>query len=214
MAISSYAELKTAVAAWGKRSDLTALIPDFITLAESRIARSLLARTQGQEDELTTVAGSRYVDLPDGFDAPIALWLKAHLPREPLPQVLASAQPGDNSSGYPEWWAIDGTRIAFDKPASQAWAFDFRYKKSFTLSDAEPTNYILTTYPDVYLFGALTELCAYTLDGQQGAVWDARFQAAISAAESAENENRSGARLMTEFTAMERQGRFNINRGY
>jgi len=37
MSIATYSELQTAVADWMHRTDLTAKIPDFITLAESRI---------------------------------------------------------------------------------------------------------------------------------------------------------------------------------
>jgi hypothetical protein len=39
MAISTYAELQTAVANWLDRDDLTARIPEFITLAEAKIRR-------------------------------------------------------------------------------------------------------------------------------------------------------------------------------
>ena len=39
MAISTYAELKTSIANWLDRSDLTDVIPDFIALAETRHKR-------------------------------------------------------------------------------------------------------------------------------------------------------------------------------
>ena len=35
MALVNYSDLKTSIADWLNRSDLTATIPDFITLAES-----------------------------------------------------------------------------------------------------------------------------------------------------------------------------------
>lgn len=214
MSITTYSELKTAIASWSKRSDLTSQMADFIALAESRISRSLLARVMEVETELTMTANDRYVTLPADFDSPIALWLKANLPREQLAQRLPQDLPVTTSSGYPEWWAIDGTNIAFDKPAEQAWDFDFRYTKSLTLSDSAPTNYILTNYPDVYLFGALVEASQYGLDPQQSAVWEVRFQSAIAEAADAEHANRSGAQLVTEFGAFPGRGRFNITRGY
>lgn len=70
MAITTYSELKTALANWSKRTDLTAMMGDFIALAESRIQRSLLARAQEVETELTMAPGSRYVALPSDFDSP------------------------------------------------------------------------------------------------------------------------------------------------
>ena len=39
MAISNYSELKTAIASWLDRTDLTDIIPDFIALAETRHKR-------------------------------------------------------------------------------------------------------------------------------------------------------------------------------
>lgn len=214
MAISTYSELKTALANWSKRTDLSTVLGDFIALAEARIQRSLLARAQEVETELTMVAGSRYVALPADFDSPRALWLKANLPREELPQVLPEQLTGSNTSGYPEAWAIDGSNIAFDKPASSAWAFDFRYCKPLSLSDSTTTNYILTNYPDVYLFGALVELHDYTFNGEKSAMCEARFQAAIRDASDAENESRKGALLMTDIPGSMRQNTFNVYRGY
>ena len=214
MAISTYSELKTALANWSKRTDLSTVLGDFIALAEARIQRSLLARVQEVETELTMVAGSRYVALPADFDSPRALWLKANLPREELPQVLPEQLTGSNTSGYPEAWAIDGSNIAFDKPASSAWAFDFRYCKPLSLSDSTTTNYILTNYPDVYLFGALVELHNYCVNGEQSAMCEARFQAAIRDASDAEHESRKGAVLMTDIPGSMRHNTFNVYRGY
>lgn len=42
--INDYATLKTAIASWLARADLTAAIPDFIQLAETRFNRELRVR--------------------------------------------------------------------------------------------------------------------------------------------------------------------------
>lgn len=91
---------------------------------------------------------------------------------------------------------------------------DFRYCKPLSLSDSTPTNYILTNYPDVYLFGSLVELHGYTFSGEQSAMCEARFQAAIRDASDAENESRKGALLMTDIPGSMRQNTFNVFRGY
>ena len=44
MAISTYAELKTSIANWLDREDLTDIIPDFIALAETRHKRDFKIR--------------------------------------------------------------------------------------------------------------------------------------------------------------------------
>ena len=45
MAIDSYTKLKTSVATWLDRDDLTDNIPDFISLAEDRINRHIRVRS-------------------------------------------------------------------------------------------------------------------------------------------------------------------------
>lgn len=214
MSITNYTELQAAIASWAKRSDLTAVIPDFIALAEVRIARALQARPTEYETELTMTVGSRYVALPTGFDYPLGLWIKSSLPREPLPQRLPENLSGENTSGVPEAWAIDGENIAFDRPASETWAFDFRYAKPFALSVASPTNYILTNHPDVYLFGAMVEVSTYTADMAGAATWETRFARALEDAANEEHKNRAGATLATDLPATMDGGRFDIERGY
>lgn len=215
MAITNYTELKASVASWGKRSDLTALIPDFITLAEKRLNRNLLTRAQEFEVELTATPGSRYINLPDGVINPVGLWLKAYLPRTKLTQLLPVDLPvKTNVSGYPEYWAIDAQTIAFDKLAGDAYTFDFRYSGNLALSDASPTNYVLSNDPDLYLFGALVELHKYAMDEQEAASWEARFQLSLDQANSNENDTRATAVMTTEIGQIVRNGRFNIIRGY
>ena len=41
MALTSYSELKSSLADWLNRDDLTSVIPDFISLAEAQIERRL-----------------------------------------------------------------------------------------------------------------------------------------------------------------------------
>ena len=214
MPITTYAELKSEVADWLHRDDLTAKIPTFIALAESRINKTFLPRSQEQEDELTTIPGSRFVALPAGVINPMGLWMKAWLPRHKLHQCLPEELPvRTNASGYPEYWAIDGTNIAFDIPASAALAFDFRYTKAFALSDANPTNYILDNSPELYLLGSLFEACTYAAD-DRAQLFDGRFQAALQNASNNENDTRATAPLVTELTGAVSNARFNIIRGY
>ena len=44
MGFATYTELKTSIANYLGRSDLTSVIPDFITFAEIRLAREIRAR--------------------------------------------------------------------------------------------------------------------------------------------------------------------------
>ena len=64
MAISTYAELQTAIANFLARSDLTSQIPDFITLAEARMSRELETRSQEKRAQASTSASDEFISLP------------------------------------------------------------------------------------------------------------------------------------------------------
>ena len=64
MSISTYAELKTAIANFLARDDLTDQIPNFIQLAESRMNRELETREQQKRVTATLTSGDEYIALP------------------------------------------------------------------------------------------------------------------------------------------------------
>ena len=64
MALSNYTGLKASIADFLNRDDLTAVIPDFITLAEAQINRDIRhfkmeARSSGQQS-----SGDEYMQVP------------------------------------------------------------------------------------------------------------------------------------------------------
>lgn len=213
MSISNYSELQTAVAAWLKRGDLTARIPDFIRLAEIRIKSMLDVRDLEVTTDLVTIPSSATVALPSDFKSPVALWLDDINPRERLDQVLPENLPYNTVPNRPLYWAIDGSNIRFQTPANAEYPVKFRYMQLFELSDTNPTNYILTQYPDVYLFGALFEAADFSFDEQNAVKWDAKSRDAIKRASDQENSNQKFVPLVTEFGQIMKR-RFNIYRGY
>ena len=67
MAITTYAELKTAVADWLNRSDLTAVIPSFIALAESHFNQEERLRNQKSIVRATATFNQEYEALPGDY---------------------------------------------------------------------------------------------------------------------------------------------------
>jgi len=62
MSITTYAELKSSISSWLNRDDLTAVIPDFISLAEAGINRDL--RHYKMVNRVDATLDSRYVQVP------------------------------------------------------------------------------------------------------------------------------------------------------
>jgi hypothetical protein len=200
MAISTYTELKTAIASWLHRTDLTSSLQDFITLAESRINKTLRGTQQELETTLTATPGTRTIALPTGFKEAMALWLTYYGDRQELPFINPDQVLVPQSQGLPTRWTIDGVNLAFDIVPDAAYTFALRYLKNAALSDTNPTNWLLTAYPDVYLYGALIEGAAFIRDTEQLAIWKQAFDTALQEAVNAEMRNKKLATLTTELS--------------
>ncbi len=62
MALTTFAELKTSIADWLNRDDLTTVIPDFITLAEHQMEREV--RHYKMIERSNANLDSRYSQVP------------------------------------------------------------------------------------------------------------------------------------------------------
>lgn len=176
MAIATYSDLKTKVASWGRRSGnatFVSEVPDIITFAESRLNRELPAVETDQA--LTGTADSRRIDISAyAVVEPIALFLaETNMDEREVSLRADGTFPYLTSAGRPRLAAIDGTNIDFDCPLDQAYPFRFRYRQRFALSDAAPTNWLLTNHPDIYLAAALMWGAGYREDWQNGAAFKA-----------------------------------------
>ena len=84
MAITTYAQLQTAVSGWLDRTDLTTIIPDFITLAEAQFQRSI--RHRSMVTRSTATISGRYSATPTDWMQTITLQLNTD-PIDPLEYV-------------------------------------------------------------------------------------------------------------------------------
>lgn len=165
MAISTYAELQTAVSDWMARSDLSGNAADFITLAEARLNREIPAV---QTDvTLTGTLGSRRIDVSaNSVTSAIALFLvDTDGDETELTRKMDGTFPYLDTSGEPQFWAMDGSAaIDFDCPLDTAYTFRFRIKQRYALSVSATTNWLLTNHPDIYLAATLVWGGAFTKD--------------------------------------------------
>ena len=196
MPFTNYTELKAAVTGWLHRSDLVAQIPDFIALAEVGINRIAQVRSMENEVPLTVAAGARVVALPTGFVSPLAVWMGTH--RRELSPATPEELPVTTAPGHPEYWAIDGTNLAFDCPSDIARTATLRYRGGFKLSDAAPTNALLTKYPDIYLYGTLMQAAPWLRDNDSIPLWQAMYARTASEINRTESRSRAVAPLRTE----------------
>lgn len=198
MAITTYAELQVAAANWLVRADLTPRIPEFIALAEARLNRVMRTRLAEVEVSLAASVGVRTVPLPVGFTEPLRLWIERASGRAELRFVEAGLIEVSLLRGEPRVWTVDGGNLGFDRPCDQAYGLTLRMLKKFALSDAAPTNALLSDLPDLYLFAALSEAAPFLRDADLAAAYETKLGRAIAEANSKEARSRAARILTTE----------------
>mgnify|MGYP006408520515 CR=1 FL=1 len=174
MAISNYSELKTAIASWLDRTDLTDIIPDFIALAETRHKRDFKIRRMETRVTANTIDGSEFYTLPDDYVAMRNIKLNTD-PKTPLefltPEIMDRLNAG-SSKGTPKAYTIKGNNIELRPIPDSAYQIEVSYYKHFTaLSDSNTTNDMLTHHPDIYLYGALVEAEPYLQNDKRIQTW-------------------------------------------
>lgn len=160
MSISTYAELQTAVADYLARSDLTARVPDFITLAESRFNHSLRTRDMETSSSVTMTDGSG--SLPSDYLEWIsATWVGTRT------QDLHYAEPDSEewrfryrAGGDPSMFSIIAGTLKL-KPVVTG-NVTLVYYSSIPALASNSTNWLLTRAPDLYLYTALAESYIFT----------------------------------------------------
>jgi len=181
MAITNYSELKSAIADWLDRTDLTDSIPDFITLAETRHRRDFKIRRMETRVTANTVADTEYYTLPDNFVAMRNIQLNTD-PKTALeyltPEQMDRIYAGSNK-GKPKAYSIIGDNIQLRPLPDSAYEIEMLYYKYFTpLSDSNTTNDMLTYHPDAYLYGALVEAEPYLQNDKRIQTWASFYERA------------------------------------
>ena len=180
MALSNYGELKTAIADFLNRDDLTAVIPTFVALCESQVARDL--RHWRQESRVSTTLNERFENLPTD-------WLEGnqHYPSDGAQVEYASiAEIGrqkvltNDTAGKPRLFTLNSGQIEFfpAPDASYDLTMDY-YARIPTMSADADANWLMTYYPDVYLYGSLLQSAPYLAEDARITVWAQLYGAAV-----------------------------------
>lgn len=187
MAITTYTELKTSIANWLNRDDLTAVIPDFISLAEARIARDL--RHWKQEKRVTTDINERYENLPNDF---IEIKQVQHTAGGVISSIssteMENRRASSNTGGKSRYMRLTAEQIEFYPTPDTTYNISMLYYGRIpALSDLEPSNWLLRDAPDVLLYGALVQSAPYLVDDARTQLWAGLYQSSVDAL-NVENE--------------------------
>ena len=199
MAISNYTELKTAVANWLDRDDLTNRIPEFIALAESRFNRLLRIRAMESKQTASTVAGQQNLALPSRFIQMRNLQINTS-PVTPMQYVtpeIFDRLYGGSSNGTPKFYTIIANELQLGPTPDTVQTIEMLFYERFeNLSATVTTNWMITNAPDIYLYGAMLEAEPFIMNDPRVQLWATAFQQAIKDLQEQDNRDRhSGSAL-------------------
>lgn len=184
MALSTYSEIKSTIADYLNRADLTAVLPSFVTLAEAKFNREL--RTRDMLTRVQATSDDEYVSLPTDFLQHYSLELDAASAQPSMAYIgpqeakVLKAQNRTASTTY-YYTVIDGAFEIIPAPGSDLDLRMVYYAKIPALSDSNTTNWLLTKSPDLYLYSALLEAAPYLKDDDRVQLWAAARQQVMDA---------------------------------
>lgn len=199
MALTNYTELKSTIADFLNRDDLTSVIPAFIELAEAQMNRDI--RHWRMEARATSNVNTEYSNLPTDWLETISVHLTGNgtsvvnlASRDTIGDKRAQ---DDDTAGRPYLYThAVGAIELFPTPDTSYNLELLYYRRPSALSDSVATNWILDYAPDIYLYGALIHSAPYLQEDARTATWAQLYSAAVTKLNAQSEEARhSGSGL-------------------
>jgi hypothetical protein len=175
VALATFANLKTAVASWLHRTDLTTPIADFVVLCESNIRQDV--RCRAMEATATGDLTTTTLAFPTRFAEARRVVLGVQTLQYVTPEEFYPRR--EFSTGI---YTILGDDFVFQS-TSGTYAIDY-YQWFAPFSADADTNWLLTNHPGVYLWGTLAEAAKFLREDPT--VWEAQYATALMKLEKAE----------------------------
>jgi hypothetical protein len=205
MSFATYSDLQTSIANYLARSDLTSIIPDFITLAENRLRRELRIRQMLKSVTTSTVSGDATVELPSDF-LEIRDFVVMTNPIQPLSYSSPSSLSNDlrtSEVGVPLSYTILASEFQLAPAPDGIYTLKMLYFAAPPyLSSSNVSNVFLNVAPDGLLYGALVEAEPYLMNDARINTWGSMYDRAITSLTKSDEEGQySGVPLAMKLTA-------------
>jgi hypothetical protein len=182
MGYTNYTALQASVASYLGRNDLSAVIPDFISFAETRLSRDLRTRLMLKTATAPTVAADARVALPTDFLEIRDLFVQGN-PRMPVTYLSPSAFTRDaraDESGLPVFYTVLAQEFQFAPQPDTVYTLEILYyAKPPVLSGSNASNVFLANYPDALLYGSLIEAEPYLINDVRSQTWATLYDRAV-----------------------------------
>jgi hypothetical protein len=189
----NFEQLKAVIAEFANRQDLETMIPTFIRLTESRLRRDLRDVTR-MTDRAEAMVHGEYFPLPCDWCETVKVIADGSVLRLADSFNIERVE----LSGGPKYYRHVGDQMQLLPPAGEE---PIRFVMEYLafpdgLSDENPTNWVLDTYPDIYIYGAMLQIAPFLHDDARVPLWSQAYGEAISAANiSSQKAKASGSAL-------------------
>lgn len=157
-----YSELKTAIADYLHRTDLTTQIPQFIERAESALFREI--NIKDLRVSVTGTTTGEYADLPADFSEVVNVTCIYGSTEYDLDY---GSKPINYTQVTPTQYTLENNKLRlFGASTGQAYKLYYTPKMG-ALSGANTSNWLLANASDLYLYASSLEAARYTRDQAQ-----------------------------------------------
>lgn len=199
MALTNYTELKSSIADFLNRDDLTSVIPTFIALAEAQMNRDI--RHWKMEKRATAQVDTEYSKLPNDWLETIQAHLTGggtySLDLMSRKAIADKRMANNDTTGRPQFYAHADSSIELYPTPDASYTLELLYYgKIDALGDSTANNWLLLDAPDIYLYGALIHSAPYLQEDGRAATWAQLYGAAVQKLNEASERSRlSGSGL-------------------
>lgn len=177
MALDTYTNLLAAVASWLNRADLTAVIPDAITMAEEQFNRTIRHRMMEQR---ATATATEYLDLPSDYLELRRIQIDS-APDHTL--ILLdkdeAARKYSETTGRPVGYIIIADQLQLAPAPDGDYTVEIDYYEKIPALASYGSNWLLTNYPSIYLWGALLAMAVHIQNDPRLPMLQAQYTALL-----------------------------------
>ena len=198
MALDSYTSIKTAVASnWMHRTDLATNVDDFIDLFESAFNSEMRVRQMERQTSVASTAG--YLVHPSNW----LQWKQLKLSTgsgdinlAPISEESQATAYGREVSGTPRYFKTIGDKTyLYPTPNANVTVATTYYEGVTSISTSVASNWLLSTYPGAYLYGALAEAAPYVVDDARAPVWKQKLLETLNRIRNESDRSENGSQV-------------------
>lgn len=192
MSLGTYDQLKTAMGTVAIRSDMATYAPDCIALAEARFNREL--RVRRMIARATATISDEYSAVPSDFAGLRTFTVGTYALEYVTPDKADELALDPGYTGSVRVYTIVGTEFRYLPAPTESVEAKLTYWQRIPDLATNSTNWLLTTSPDAYLYGALVQFAMIVNDERLG-LWSGAYEQAIASLTAADRTEALGAVL-------------------